>query len=93
MVTAGEDGRAILRDTATGHQLGAAIVASDGRYTVADFTSNAEVFVASDNGSMWLWRVDLASWLQRACTVAGRDLSPEEWAELDTGFDYQQTCP
>jgi WD40 repeat protein/tRNA A-37 threonylcarbamoyl transferase component Bud32 len=41
-----------------------------------------------------LWDVDPAVWRQRACAIAGRNLSREEWKlYLPTGTPYRATCP
>jgi WD40 repeat protein len=51
---------------------------------------------ASDNGEVWVWQVDKKSWLQRACQLAGRTLSPDEMAQFipsTTGLTAQNFCP
>ena len=41
-----------------------------------------------------LWDVDPAVWRERACAIAGRNLTPEEWRlYLPSGTDYRATCP
>ncbi len=41
-----------------------------------------------------LWAVDPAVWRRRACTIAGRNLSREEWKlYLPGGTSYRATCP
>jgi WD40 repeat protein len=41
-----------------------------------------------------LWNVDPAVWRRRACAIAGRNLSPEEWKlYLPAGTRYRATCP
>jgi WD40 repeat protein len=41
-----------------------------------------------------LWDVDPAVWRRRACTIAGRNLTPEEWKlYLPAGTRYGATCP
>jgi hypothetical protein len=39
-----------------------------------------------------LWDVDPASWLKRACAVAGRPLTQQEWREFLPGRPYQPSC-
>jgi WD40 repeat protein len=39
------------------------------------------------------WEVDPELWLQRACSVAGGGLRPEQWAELVPEQDYTSACP
>lgn len=41
-----------------------------------------------------LWNVDPAVWRRRACAIAGRNLSREEWnLYLPSGTPYRATCP
>ena len=41
-----------------------------------------------------LWDVDPAVWRRRACAIAGRNLSREEWKlYLPAGTPYRETCP
>jgi WD40 repeat protein len=41
-----------------------------------------------------LWDVDPAEWRRRACAIAGRNLSREEWTlYLPSGTPYRSTCP
>jgi hypothetical protein len=39
-----------------------------------------------------LWDTDPALWKQRACTVAGRTLTRDEWRELLPGRSYRPAC-
>jgi WD40 repeat protein len=48
----------------------------------------------SDAPSLFLWDVDPASWRDRACRIAGRNFSAEEWREYQgTEIPYECTCP
>ncbi len=50
-------------------------------------------FGAAENRVV-LWKVDLASWRRRACELANRDLTRQEWqAVLGSGTPYRRTCP
>jgi WD40 repeat protein len=45
-------------------------------------------------GSLWLWYVDVRSWMLRACDHAGRNLSKQEWDEfIGAERPYHRTCP
>ena len=49
---------------------------------------------AGVNAHAMLWEVDSAVWRRRACAVAGRNLSREEWRlYLPEGTPYRATCP
>jgi hypothetical protein len=40
-----------------------------------------------------LWDVDLASWLDKACEIANRNLTNSEWRQFVPDKDYQKACP
>lgn len=48
---------------------------------------------AFDNtGLVHLWRIDTTPWPVRACRIANRDLSQEEWQKYLGDKPYQATC-
>jgi WD40 repeat protein/transcriptional regulator with XRE-family HTH domain len=44
-------------------------------------------------GPVWLWDMDVASWEQRACRIANRNLTIQEWQDYLGSAPYHQTCP
>jgi hypothetical protein len=40
-----------------------------------------------------LWDVDPHSWRQRACVIANRNLTREEWWKYMGDEPYRKTCP
>ena len=48
------------------------------------------LFVGSDHPMTWL--LDIASWRAAACTIAGRELKPNEWARYLAGHETRATC-
>ena len=64
-----------------------------GRPAAASFTPDGRsVVVISDTGAGWVWDVDPSDWLARACQVAGRSLTPQEWQEFLPDRLYHATC-
>ena len=64
-----------------------------GRPAAAAFTPDGgSVVVISDTGAGWVWDVDQSDWLARACQVAGRNLTPQEWQEFLPDRTYHATC-
>ena len=51
------------------------------------------LLVAGIEGSTWTVDTRLDSWVDRACTIAGRNLSHEEWKEYFPDRAYEVTCP
>ena len=63
------------------------------RTAAAMFTPDGHsVVVVSDTGEGWVWGVDPSEWLARACAVAGRSFTLQEWQELVPGRPYHATC-
>jgi WD40 repeat protein len=64
-----------------------------GRNAAASFTPDGRsVVVVSDTGAGWVWDVDPSDWLARACQVAGRSLTRQEWQEFLPDRPYHATC-
>ncbi|HEY6341010.1 MAG TPA: WD40 repeat domain-containing protein [Bryobacteraceae bacterium] len=42
---------------------------------------------------IFLWTFDPGAWARQACTVANRNLTPEEWAQYLGPAPYRKTCP
>jgi WD40 repeat protein/DNA-binding SARP family transcriptional activator len=88
------DGEAILWDVASHKQIGTALPArSPGPHALAFLPRGGQLAAASPSGPVLVWDVDPATWRARACTVAGRTLTRQEWEELLSGRPYQDVCP
>jgi len=59
----------------------------------ASFTPDGlSVVVVSATGSAWLWDVDPSDWETRACELAGRSLTQQEWQQFLPDRPYHATC-
>ena len=87
LATAGSDGSPILWDVRTRKQLGAPLPGpSQGTRMHVAFTPDGRHLIAQYfDGQTWEWDVDPASWRDRACTVAGRNLTKDEWDKFLPG--------
>lgn len=47
---------------------------------------------AAASGELQLWHIDPVWWRERACAIAGRNLTQAEWAQYLPGEDYHVTC-
>jgi WD40 repeat protein len=47
----------------------------------------------SEDDSIVLWDVDFQDWINRACRIANRDLTPKEWSAYFGTSPYRKTCP
>jgi WD40 repeat protein len=51
-----------------------------------------DLLVVDDHGAAFTWPMSLTSWEQRACSVAGRNLTRAEWAQFVAGPPYATVC-
>ncbi len=47
----------------------------------------------ADNGTVQLLDLNLPTWPQRACRIANRNLTRQEWRQYLGDLPYQLTCP
>ena len=59
---------------------------------IAYLPDSSGLLVAGIDGRTWTVDTRPASWVDRACAIAGRNLSREEWKELFPGRAYKVTC-
>jgi len=51
------------------------------------------LLISSADGQSWVVDTRLGDWVDRACAIAGRNLTRAEWAQFFPSRDYQVTCP
>jgi WD40 repeat protein/DNA-binding SARP family transcriptional activator len=87
-------GKVLLWDVPTRSTIGDAFPGPmAGRTVAASFTPDGRsVVVVSDTGAGWVWNVDQSDWLTRACQVAGRSFTPQEWRQFLPDRPYDATC-
>ena len=86
------NGDTILWDLQSGQRMGDSFPAMAGAIPTPLFSPNGDLLI-NYNGTAADWPTDLASWERYACQVAGRDLTPNEWAAVLPNRPYQQVCP
>ena len=60
---------------------------------IAYLPDSSRLLVAGIEGSTWTVDTRWQSWVTRACTIAGRNLTHEEWQEYYPHRAYEATCP
>ena len=94
MIAAGRaDGTVVLRNVATGQQVGPPLVAASNQPASVLFDGAGNPIVSTEDGGLWRWNVSLPGMLDRACAIAGRNLTNQEWADLHTNHPYIKACP
>jgi len=87
------DGKLRLWDVATRRAIGPPIAGHVEYAPSLDGISDTVLMSGgAADGRLITWTLDPASWVARACDLAGRNLSRAEW-DLYVGGDYQPTCP
>jgi WD40 repeat protein/DNA-binding SARP family transcriptional activator len=83
---------ASLWDVATGTRIGPELTAGDRRAMIDLSSDGRRLLMTHGNGQGGIWDVDPTSWAGRACTLANRTLTREEWEEFLPGRDYDPAC-
>jgi WD40 repeat protein/DNA-binding SARP family transcriptional activator len=87
-------GNVVLWDVGTGSTIGDPFPGPGTEWVAAQFTPDGRgVFVVSESGSGWLWDVNPSDWESRACRIAGRSLTQQEWDAFLPDRPYHATCP
>jgi WD40 repeat protein/DNA-binding SARP family transcriptional activator len=93
VVGADASGEVLLWDVTTGTVIAGPLPGPSSQGVAASFTSRGHsVVVVSVTGSAWRWDVGASDWQTRACHVAGRSLTQQEWRELLPDRPYNATC-
>jgi len=97
LATASGDGTMRLWDVATGHQTGNRLIGHTGTLVSVAFSHDGKMLIsASDDDTVRQWKTDflVGPVLPRLCALAGRTLTPAEWARyVPPGPAYQRVCP
>lgn len=92
LAVSGNEPVASLWDVVTGAQIGPRLPAGD-RKTMVDLSPDGHrLLMTAGNGQGAVWDVDPESWKQRACALANRTLTHEEWERFLPGRPYEPAC-
>jgi WD40 repeat protein len=93
-VTAGyQDGAAKLWFLATLQQEGPALPTEAGTASAVAFAAGGRGLLdVQDTGHAFVWPTALSDWELRACQVAGRNFTREEWVRLVAQPRYAPVC-
>jgi WD40 repeat protein/tRNA A-37 threonylcarbamoyl transferase component Bud32 len=92
LAISGFEPAASLWDVASGTQIGPQLTAGD-RRTMIDLSSDGrQLLEIHANGQGAVWDIDPESWKRRACVLANRTLTREEWDEFLPGRSYEPAC-
>ncbi len=92
LAVGGDEPVASLWDVATGARIGPTLTAGDGNTHIDLSPDGHRLVVTHADGRGAVWNVDPASWATRACAVANRTLTRNEWEEFLPGRQYAPAC-
>jgi WD40 repeat protein len=92
LVVGAEDGTVRLMTMAIRKPLGPPLPGVDNMRAFVHWGPGQKVVTGFGDGSILSYDVDLHSWIRRACTTAGRQLTEVEWADVLPTRTYEQTC-
>jgi WD40 repeat protein len=92
LATAGSEGTATLWDVGSRKRIGPPLTGPSSPGVAVFAPTGHTLATAFDDGTVLLWDMDPASWLKRACAVAGRPLTQQEWQEFLPGRPYRPSC-
>ncbi|MDF3039163.1 MAG: repeat, subgroup [Thermomicrobiales bacterium] len=94
LLAAGDAGGSIhLWDAGTWQPLGLPLTGHSGFVLSLAFGPHGRILMSGDlTGEIIVWDVDFASWRARACDLADRNLTAEEWARYLGEEPYRETC-
>jgi WD40 repeat protein len=109
LASASGDGSIRLWDVATGQPLGIPLTGSNNGMNSVAFSPSGRLLASgsgesplplevshstlSHNNTVQLWDVDPVSLARRACQIANRNLTLQEWRQYLGDLPYQKTCP
>jgi WD40 repeat protein len=92
LAMSGAEAHASLWDVATGREIGPTLTVGS-RRAMMDLSSDGRLLLMTNsNGQGAVWDVDPVSWARRACALANRTLTREEWKEFLPRRPYDPAC-
>jgi WD40 repeat protein/tRNA A-37 threonylcarbamoyl transferase component Bud32 len=93
LAMSGGDPYASLWSVTTGAQLGPRLGGVGSREATIDLSDDGRrLLMTHGDGKGAVWNVDATSWSARACTLANRTLTVEEWQAFLPGRAYDPAC-
>jgi WD40 repeat protein len=93
LATASLDGTVILYDVASRQPIGDPLNAGYGAAGILSYTPDGHTLASGyGEGQIVLWNINPDAWQLRACNLAGRNLTRDEWRQYLGTRPYQKTC-
>ncbi len=92
LVSGSWDGTIQLWDVTTGQAIGQSIISGSNIINSVAFSPDGTT-LASNADPITLWDMTIETWIERACHIANRNLTQEEWDHYVGEMSYHETCP
>jgi WD40 repeat protein/DNA-binding SARP family transcriptional activator len=92
LVSGGADGRVALWDGNTGALLGSVIISPNVPAAAGFAPDGHTAVIATTDGAVARWDTEVEQWISAACRIAGRSLTPAEWAAILPDRPHIDTC-
>ena len=92
LATAGNEGTATLWDVGSRKRIGPPLTGPSSPGAAVFAPTGHTLTTAFEDGTVLLWDMDPASWRKRACAIASRPLTQQEWQDFLPGRPYRPSC-
>ncbi|MEZ4666893.1 MAG: protein kinase [Anaerolineae bacterium] len=93
LASASHDGSIVLWDTKENKQLGKPLMAHSDYINAIAFSPDGNTMISGgEDQKLIFWSMNINNWRLRACAIANRNLSPQEWEQYFNGIPYHKTC-
>ena len=93
LASGGSDGDIRLWDVKTHELLGTLSAHQKAVKSVVFSPQKGVMASVGEDDSIVFWQVDFEGWSSRACRIANRNLTPNEWGTYFGNRPYRKTCP
>lgn len=93
LYSSSRSGDLLLWSVDTGLTLGDPLQYSDWMWSLAIRPDGKAIIAGLNDGRVAFWNIDVDEWRLRACQIANRDLTIEEWERFMPDKPYRETCP
>jgi hypothetical protein len=74
------------------HEIGQLPIGTGASWAFAAYTDGTTLSAVDERGRIVRWPAQHQIWIQRACSIAGRDLTGVEWNTYLPGVARHRTC-